>query len=139
MKKIVLLVFVMSFSMFFFGCASSAEHNEQIPADKTPGPGESLVIVQRISSFAGKVIKMQIWIDDEEVVGSIKNDVRSFIVIPNGSYTIQAGSTKIDRGNEITFTVNDEEISFQANPAFGIVTTRFNLTETGRRNLKASD
>jgi hypothetical protein len=119
---------------FFLGCAS-VKYSETIPEDKMPGAGESLITVQRAMSGYGMIINMQIWINDEEVVSGIKNGARSFIVVPNGTYTVQTGSNKIDRGNAITLTVNDEEVICLAQPAMGLLTARFNLKETGRRKL----
>jgi hypothetical protein len=136
MKKIFFVLMVST--LVILSCASSAEHTKQISTDKMLEPGESLVTVQRIRTFKGAIINMQIWVDDEKIVGGIKNGVQSSIVIPNGSHTIQAGSTKIDRGNKITFTVNDEEICFLANPVFGILATRFHLTETSRKKINLS-
>jgi hypothetical protein len=131
LAKIGVLLILIS---FFLGCAS-VKYSETIPEDKMPGEGESLITVQRAKAGAGAIIKMQIWVNDEEVVGSIENGVRSFIVVPNGTYTVQAGSTKIDRGNVITITVNDEEVIYLAQPAMGLLAARFNLKETGRRKL----
>jgi hypothetical protein len=125
---------LMVLTLLFFGCATTkTNYVEDIPKDKIPGPGESLITVQRAKAYVGSMVKMQIWLNDEEVVGSIKNGVRSFIVVPNGTYTLQAGSTKVDRGNEVTLVINDEEVVFLAEPAMGIIAARFNLIETGRK------
>jgi hypothetical protein len=131
MKKVILLSIVIS---LFISCAS-VEHSEEVPSDKIPGTGESLVTVQRSNTGFGGLVSMKIWIDNEEAAGSIKRGVRSFIVIPDGTHTIQTGTSNVDRGNTITFTVSGEEIIFMANPAMGFLSARFNLTETGRRKF----
>ena len=131
MKTSVFLAFV----IMLLGCASTGNYSEEIPADLIPGPGQSLVTVQRSNSGLGGAIKMQIWIDDEEVAGSIKRGVRTFIAVSNGEYTIQAGSTRVDMGNQITFSVQDEEVAFLAEPAMGLIAARFNLSEMYRKNF----
>jgi hypothetical protein len=135
MKKNLSVLFIgLILSLFFFSCAS-VEYSEEVPSDKMPGPGESLVTVQRSFVNFGGLVSMKIWIDNEEAAGSIKRGVRSFIVIPDGTHTIQTGTSNLDRGNTITFTVSGEEIIFMANPAMGFLSARFNLTETGRRKI----
>ena len=132
--KIIKMSLFLAAAIILGGCASTG-YSENIPNDMIPGPGESLIAVQRSSSAFGGAIKMQIWIDDEEVAGSIKRGIRTFIVVPNGEYTIQTGSTRVDRGNEITFYVQDEEIAFLAEPAMGVIAARFNLSEMYRKKF----
>ncbi|AEF80465.1 hypothetical protein TREAZ_0463 [Leadbettera azotonutricia ZAS-9] len=48
---------------------------------------------------------------------------------------MQAGSSKTDSGDEISFTGTSEEIRFYAEPQMGIIGARFKLTETERRKL----
>jgi hypothetical protein len=117
---------------FLAGCASAPPAEIKIPENMMPAPGESLVTVQRVKSMVGEIIKMQIWIDGEEITGSVINGGRRYITVPDGEHTIQAGSSEIDQGNQITFTANSEVIIFQATPAIGVITARFNLTEISR-------
>jgi len=135
--KVPLLITIIGVVIVFglAGCATT-EYADETPADKIPVPGASLLIVQRAKTPIGSAVRMKVWMDGEEVAGSIKNGVRTFVAIPNGSHTIQAGSTKLDHGNEITFVVNDEEIIFLAEPSMGLVAARFVLQETGKRKLR---
>ena len=139
MKKSAFVVGIIGMALvtgfFLAGCKSAppVAPQAEIPPDMIPGPGESLVIVQRVKRAAGSMISMRVWIDGEIAAGGIKNGIISFIKVSDGEHTIQAGSTVVDRGNRITFTANSEEIVFRATPAFGLIAARFNLTETGRK------
>ena len=127
---------IMVFSLFLFGCASTPNNFSEIPTDKIPGPGESLITIQCEKSGVGSMIRMKIWIDDEEIASGIKNGKRIHIIIPKGNHMIQAGSTGIDKGNSITFTtIDNEEILFLTKPAMGLFAARFNISETNRRIL----
>jgi len=135
MKKMVLILLAV---FVLFGCSStpdSANISEtEIPADKRPGQGEALITVNRIQTFAGSMISMTIWVNDEVVANGIRNGVTTYIVVPKGEYTIQAGSTSVDKGNAITFSINEnEEVVFQATPAMGALAARFRLNEINRR------
>lgn len=78
---------------------------------------------------------MKVWVDDTEVASSIRSGQEVKLIITDGEHSIQAGSTAIDKGTAVSFSVTGEEITFFAEPQMGIAAARFKLTQSGKRNL----
>jgi len=135
MKRIVLLVLLLGLLVVLFSCASAPLGVESISLTVNPGLNESVVIIQRAKTAVGSAIPMRVWINETDAASGIRSGNEIQLIVPNGQHTIQAGSTNIDRGNSITFDVNDEVIVFLAEPRMGVMAARFNLTQIGKRNL----
>jgi len=136
MKKSLLILVItvfFAFSIVLAGCASSGGTMESAPV--FPGSGESIVTVQRKKTMAGAAMGMRVWIDGEEAAAGVKNGVEVKLLVPDGEHTIQAGSSNVDRGDAVTFSINHGEIVFFAEPQMGAFSARFKLTETERKNL----
>ena len=97
-----------------------------------PGPNESVIIVQRSKSVLGVAVPMQVWIDDQPARRSIMVGQEVQVIVDNGTHTIQAGTTAIDKGNKVTLSINNEATFFIAEPKMGLLAAKFNLTQTGK-------
>ncbi|MCL2186957.1 MAG: hypothetical protein FWB86_14080 [Treponema sp.] len=135
-KFFLVFLFTVSFTLLITGCASAPAKIQGTGAlTVSPGQNESVVVVQRVSSFTGSAIPMRVWINNEEVVSGIRNGGEFQLIIPNGQHTIQAGSSGVDKGNNVVFVANGEAIYFNAVPRMGVIASRFNLTEISRMEL----
>jgi hypothetical protein len=103
-----------------------------------PGPNESVIIVQRAKSVLGVAVPMQVWINDQPARRSIMVGQEVQVIVDNGTHTVQAGTTAIDRGNTVTLSVNQEATFFIAEPKMGLLAARFNLTQTGKINTSGA-
>jgi hypothetical protein len=134
-----LMVCIFAINMVITSCASSPAKNNslmEIPVlTVNPGRNESVIIIQRKDVFAGSFVSMKVWVDDEEVLSSIRSGQEVQLLIPDGKHSIRAGSTSVDKGKEISFEVTGEAISFLAEPKFGVFSARFNLIQTGKMKL----
>jgi hypothetical protein len=124
---------VLSIGIIMAGCATTPVGTD-VPA-VIPGENESVIVVWRKSTFVGSMVPMTIWVNDVEVASSIQNGQEVRFIIADGEHLIEAGSTAIDKGQSVSFSVFGEEISFFAEPQMGIMTARFKLTQTGKRKL----
>ena len=126
-KKIMFLaVVVVVLSTVFFSCASAPRENIQavdaVSLTVNAAEDESILVIQRRRIFAAAAIPMRIWMNGTELPYRIGSGQEIQIVIPNGEHTIQAGSSNVDRGNEITFFIDNNMILFFAQPAAGFLT-----------------
>ena len=96
---------------------------------------ESVIVLQRKKTIVGIAISMKVWVDDIEVASSIRNGQNVRINIANGDHLIKAGSTFVDKGKGVPFSVIGEEITFFAEPQVGILASRFKLTEVNKNKL----
>jgi hypothetical protein len=99
------------------GCASSGGIiNETLVA----GPGETLVVVQRESSFVGSAVKHEVYIDGNMVL-ELPNGAMGKTVVPNGEHTIYTrimrpfGATPMSE--RLSFTADSTELHFTAKAA----------------------
>jgi len=140
-KSFLISVFLISLGMimFFTGCTSSPSvtegSGEGIAITVSPGPNQSVVVIQRKRSSVAAAMSMKVWLNNEEVASGIRNGNEIQLIVPNGEHRLQAGSTTVDRGNEVTFTVNGEAIFFLAEPRMGALSARFSLAQIGKRRL----
>jgi hypothetical protein len=132
--KIPVVLAVLAVIMVMVGCATAPVEIEETPP-LIPGPNESVVVIQRKKAMAGAAISMTVWIDGAEAASSIRSGQEVKLLVANGGHSIQAGSSALDRGNEVSFSVTGEEIIFFAEPKMGVIAARFQLTQTGKRNL----
>ena len=130
MKKFLVLL---SISIITTGCATTSVVTDV--SSVMPGPNESVIVVQRKSTILGVAVSMTVWVDGAEAASSIRSGKEVRIIIANGEHTIQAGSTAIDKGKSVSFSVVEEEITFFAEPYIGLIAARFKLTQTGKRKL----
>jgi hypothetical protein len=100
------------------GCASSGgAANDNLVA----GEGETLVTVQRESSFVGSAIKYEVYIDGNPVL-KLSNGATGKAVVPNGEHTIyvKAMRPKFAGGpiisEELDFTADSTERYFRTKP-----------------------
>jgi hypothetical protein len=108
---------VLTFTLFAFGCASSGGAiNENLVA----GEGETLVTVERESSFVGAAIKYEVFVDGNKVL-ELSNGESGKVVVPNGEHTIY---TRIMRptadkpmSERLDFTADSTELHFTTKPA----------------------
>ena len=121
------------------GCATAPsginQSVEAVAITVNPGANESVIVIQRTRTAVASAVSMRVWINGDELASGIRNGNEIQIIVPNGEHTIQAGSTSVDRGNSITFSVNEEAIFFFAEPRMGALSARFNLTTRGSRPL----
>jgi large exoprotein involved in heme utilization and adhesion len=115
------------------GCATTSA-GTYVPA-MIPGKNESVIVIRRKSTIVGSLASMKVWIDDVEVASSIRNGQEVKYIISDGEYSIQAGSSSVDKGQSVSFSVSGEEITFFAEPQTGVKAARFKLTQTGKRKL----
>jgi hypothetical protein len=115
---------VVFFLVFLFlGCASTgggSASSDGKSANIVVGNGETLIIVQRPSSFVGAAIKHLVFIDGEQKL-ALGNGASGKIVVPNGEHTIYS---MIDRpiknkplSERLSFTANGTELHFTAKAA----------------------
>ena len=144
MKKNRFYVFLMALfalviGLAITGCASTPPETgplaETVVLTVSPGLNESVIVIQRNRTHVGSVIPMRVWVNGEDAASGIRNGDEIQLIVANGEYTIQAGSTNVDKGNLITFNVNGEAIIFSAEPRMGLLAARFNLAQTGRIKL----
>jgi hypothetical protein len=131
MKKFLM---VLSLVSFMTGCATTSVETDVVPP-MISGPNESVIVVQRQSTIIAFIIPMTLWVDNVKVASLINSGKEARIIIANGEHTIQAGSTNIDKGKAVSFSVVEEQITFFAEPKMGIIFARFKLTQTGKRKL----
>jgi hypothetical protein len=123
MRKLVngigLTALVFFLALSFGGCASTGG-GESAGGNVVAGDGETLVVVQRKSAFAGAAIKHLVFIDGEQKL-ALGNGASGKIVVPNGEHTIY---TVIDRpGNtdplsdKLDFTADGTELHFTTRSA----------------------
>ena len=138
-KVILAAVIILGITMLTTGCSSTPPVNQidmdTIVLTKNPGENESVIVIQRKSIFTGSMIPMKVWINDEEAVSGIGNGSEVQLVLANGEYTIQAGSTGIDKGNKLSFIVENDVIVFSAEPKMGLLAARFDLAQAGKTKL----
>ena len=134
-KKLFLspLAVLVIFGLFLIGCASVGQTPPPVPVQ--PGIGESVVIVQRKSTFIGGGVGMRVWLNGNEIASKIMSGGEMKMVIPDGEHSIQAGNNNVDQGNLVVFIVDGEEIIFFAEPQMGLLAARFKLTQSGKRKL----
>jgi hypothetical protein len=121
MKKVTgfmgMLALALAFGLLVYGCASSGgSTNNNLVA----GAGETLVVVQRKSSFIGAAVKHEVYIDGNKVL-ELSNGASGKVVVPNGEHTIY---TRIMRptadkpmSERLTFTANSTELYFTTKSA----------------------
>jgi len=130
MKKFLVVLVI---SIVMTGCATTSARTDV--SSVTPGTNESVIVIQRKSTIVGAAVFMKVWVDDVETDFSIGNGQKVKIIIANGEHTIQAGSTDIDKGKSVSFSVVGEEITFFAEPQMGLIAAQFKLTQTGEKKL----
>ena len=129
---IKIILFSLSFVVFFTDCASVPTE----PAmDIFPGLNESVAVIQRKKTMAGAAMSMKVWLDDVELASSVRSGQEIKIIISDGEHSIKAGSSSVDTGAAVSFTVAGEEITFFAEPQMGVLGARFKLTETARKKI----
>jgi hypothetical protein len=112
-----MLALALTFGLLVYGCASSGgSTNNNLVA----GSGETLVIVQRESSFIGAAIKYEIHIDEKKAL-ELANGATDQVVVPNGVHAIYAKMMRPIAGKPesvpITFTADSTDLYFTVKPA----------------------
>ena len=134
-RRFVVIFSVLLVGIILAGCASAPAQTESNIPDPVAGPNESIIVIQRKKTMAGAAITMKLWIDETETTTTLKSGQEAKIVISNGEHVIQAGSSNVDKGPAVTFSVNSERIIFFAEPKMGAFSARFELTQTGKDKL----
>jgi len=133
-KKISCLIAILFAVIILAGCASTP--TETGVPDVIPGQNESVIIVQRKKTMVGAAISMKIWIDEAEAASGMRSGQEVKLIIADGKHIIQAGSSAVDKGDSVTFFVTSEEITFFAEPQFGLLAAGFKLAETAKRSMR---
>jgi hypothetical protein len=112
----------LTFALFVFGCASSGSavsSDGTVDSDLVAGEGETLVIVERESSFVGSAIKYEVYIDGNKVL-TLSNGATGKVVVPHGEHTIY---TRVMRpigekpvSEQLSFTAASIDLYFRTRP-----------------------
>lgn len=137
MKKFA--IFSCGFVLFVFitGCSSAPPKTDSITLVEL-GENESLIVIQRASSFIGSGISPKVLIDGQER-GKLPNGGELQLVVPNGTHKIQTSSSFLDKSSVIDFSVNSEKIIFSTKASSGLLAAKFNLEATSKQKLSNED
>jgi len=134
LKGFVAVLLTLLAGIILAGCASTPAETEAAGPVITPGPNESIVVIQRKKTMAGAAITMKVWVDDVETASAKNGQVISF-AITDGDHVIQAGSSNVDKGEAVFISMQGERITLFAEPKMGAFAARFSLTQTGKYKL----